>query len=270
MQSMAFIQRVTAARHQLRRDIKPIINCILYHRLYPEKKSATKRPKRRVMGTQTKAPQKVLPQATRRAQPAGASQQHNPALAQLRDAAEHSPALTNLRQLQRDANALTRGPLQRVVKKNSVPWGLDKDKWLSSETGGKLYETEQLAQEADDAARAMREIAEEAAWQQQADQHRWKFRDTTGRLTAHYEDGWGTLYGITSSAALQQYISQHKVDGDVPGKYTIDLGRFNHAVEHSRQKCTIMYDVWEKEIEVGPIKRNIAVRDVFHCGPTSG
>ena len=221
------------------------------------------------MKAQANVTHQALPVSAPRPKAMGTSRQHAPDLMQMREAAAQSPGVLGLHQLQLDAAAYSGAPIQRVVTPNLVPWGPNKGKWKSSETGREDYDTQQDAQAADDLAREARLAAEEDAWEQEADRVSWEFRDLNGRLTAHYRDGWGAKYGIQSHAQLQAYIEQYNADGDSPGQYTIDIGSYGNVKDHHMMRpCTIVYNVWIEQLTVGPITGDITVREVFHCGPS--
>ena len=186
-------------------------------------------------------------------------------LAQLRHAADQSPSVHSLHQLQQDASKYSDVAIQRIVTQNPVPWGPDRDKWLSSEIFGQLYDSEEEAQAAEDRVLAEREAQNQEAWNDAADQIAWQIEGSARR---HYDDGWGALYGIQSDNALIDRISQcddYPIGG---GEHRIDLEKHGHPQEHVMRPCTIVSDVETQTLTVGPITQDVAVYHVFHCGPS--
>ncbi len=217
------------------------------------------------MKAQATLTHRATPASTRKSNAKDTSISPLSGLTQLRHAADQSPSVHALHQLQQNASDYSDVTIQRIVTPNPVPWGPNKGKWRSSETGKEDYDTQQEAQIADDLARQRREQAEEENWNNAADQFAWQIELSARR---HYDDGWGALYGIQSDDALIDRILQ---SDDYPiggGEHKIDLGTYGHSREHVMRPCTIVSDVETQTLTVGPITHDVAVYRAFHCGPS--
>ena len=189
----------------------------------------------------------------------------------LLDVAVHGPQLQRMRALGEMANGGAQLPIQREVKASTAPWGPTKGKWITTLDSAVGYLTEEEAQVAEDAILEAQANAREDAWQLAADQQAWQFADANGRLTAHFNDGWGAIYGITSNAGLRDYIDTAvPQDQEALGDQVIDLGNRLHAGEHVSRPCSIRYTVTGPiVVTVGTITRNVFAREVYHCGPSN-
>ncbi|MGB1252924.1 MAG: hypothetical protein ACPG8W_20080 [Candidatus Promineifilaceae bacterium] len=166
---------------------------------------------------------------------------------------------------------LTQTPIQREVKKSSAGWGKTAGKWITTLAPSQGYDTKEEAQAAENKIMSDKAQAQEDAWQAEADKQAWVFKDGSGRLTEHFNDGWGDTYGITSYDDLRWHIDQTvSQDDESVGDKVIDLGDNLHADEHVKRPCSIRYDVTELiTVTVGPITRQVFKREVYHCGPAN-
>ncbi|MDB4286131.1 DUF4157 domain-containing protein [bacterium] len=162
-------------------------------------------------------------------------------------------------------------PVQREVKKIWGKWksSYDMSKEFPSEEAAKKFDDEQEVEaaakkEKEDAA-ALQEA--EAEWAEAAENAAWKFSDVAGRLTKHFQDGWGALYGIKSYDKIVQAI----IDGQgstAIGKQEVYLG--NHTNKKQVMGCNILYENKMVPITAGGITRNTLQSNIFHCGPGKG
>lgn len=82
----------------------------------------------------------------------------------------------------------------------------------------------------------------------------------------HYEDGWGTKYGIQSDDTLKT-----KVDDSVKGSGSVSLGIYEYKrwvykgdTYRKGKLCTIEY----KDVEEGTGKYKSKYTSIYHCGPS--
>lgn len=201
---------------------------------------------------------------------------HLAAQRQLIATADASAPVQGLQRLQAAADAHGARTLQRKVQKSTAPWGPTKGKWITTLKNNVGYDTQEEAQQAEDRIVAQQQQAAEAAWQVEARKKSWSFANGEGRLSEHYTDGWGALYGIQSHVALREYIEAHIPGDEAVGRNRIDLGTRVHPTEGpgstpKRRPCYIMYELFEAEdFTHGGITHNINPREAFHCGPGNG
>ncbi|OWQ87953.1 hypothetical protein CDN98_07315 [Roseateles terrae] len=200
-------------------------------------------------------------------------------LASLTGGAANAPpvALTGLER-PTDSLSTAGGIVQRVVTKSTAPWGDLKGKWVTSLNTSRGFDTQEQAQQYEDELLEVRELAQEQLaqqqereWQVEANGRAWMFADQQGRLTAHFGDGWGESYNITSYDQLRERIlASVDRDDEETGTWEIDLGDCRNLREHMVRPCKILYEV-EGVVTVikGPIHRQTVKRRVYHCGPTS-
>ena len=165
----------------------------------------------------------------------------------------------------------TEKTVQREVKLSTAPWGPTKGKWVTTLDPGKPFDSQEAAQAREDEILAAQAAAQEAAWEAKAKTDAWEFRDQQGRLTAHFNDGWGASYGITSTDELRDHILDRvdRDDEEIGDGYEIDLGTRLNDEEHLSRPCKIIYDVVDViTVTAGPVTRDTVKRSVFHCGPT--
>ncbi|VAW67338.1 hypothetical protein MNBD_GAMMA08-2049 [hydrothermal vent metagenome] len=161
-------------------------------------------------------------------------------------------------------------PVQRAVQKSTAPWGPTKGQWVTTLNTSVGYATREEAQAAEQRIIDERIIAEENAWQAKAQEVAWVFKDAAGRLTAHFNDGWGASYGITSYDDLRIYIENNvNLDEESEGNNTIDLGQKQNSNEHISKNCDIKYNATPFTVTVGSITRQVVKREVYHCGPAN-
>lgn len=168
--------------------------------------------------------------------------------------------------------------VQRVVTKSSAPWGNLKGKWVSSLDTSVGFDTPEQAQKYEDELLKKQELAQqqleqqrERDWQDEAKVLAWEFADYNGRLTEHFQDGWGEAYKITNYDQLRERILKDvDRDDEEIGEWEINLGNCKNPLEHTIRPCKIVYEV-EGVMTVikGPIKRQTVKRRVYHCGPSS-
>jgi len=186
----------------------------------------------------------------------------------MRTYANDSPRVRQLKAYQEIADSSSRSPIQRVVKQSTARWGLTQGKWITTLAENKGFDTQEQAQAEENRILAEQQDADEAAWNAAAEAKSWYFADAQKRLTKHYNDGWGALYGITSHDDIKPYIEQN-ADVEQDGENTIDLGTHFLKKENADRKCTIVYSVELITLTVGPITDTLYRRTVFHCGPSS-
>ena len=184
--------------------------------------------------------------------------------------AEASPVVQRLRSLQDLADSAAARPIQRVVTKSTAPWGASKGKWVSDKLPGRHFDTKAEGEAAEQQAQAEQDAANEAAWANAVKQNAFILRNDTGRLTAHYNDGWGAAYGITSHAELIDYVYGYNEDDGELGEHSLALGTFKNEQMPQREPCDIVYNVLDPvTISAGGWTEQVPVREIFHCGPES-
>src|SRR5262245_54594225 len=164
------------------------------------------------------------------------------------------------------------GPIQREVKMSEARWGPSQGRWITTEAPGESFATKQEAEAREQEVQQAKEQAKEDAWVAQANTDAWEFRDQQGRLTAHFNDGWGESYGITSYGELRNYIlgQVDRDSEDLGNGKTLDLGQCLNRDEHLSRPCKILYDaVKVVSVTAGSITRDTIKRSVYHCGPSS-
>jgi len=167
--------------------------------------------------------------------------------------------------------SLTGQPAQREVKQNSARWGKDQGKWYTTFDPLRYFDSAPLAQAHEE--EVLRQ--HEDGWQAQAAKQAWEFKDATGRLTEHFNDGWGDAYGITNPQELQQAIldavgPDERDTEEIGDDKVIDLGNCLHDGEHVSRPCSIRYNVTGLvTVKYGSVTRQTVFRSVYHCGPSN-
>ena len=155
--------------------------------------------------------------------------------------------------------------MQRVLIQS--PWGATKGKWRTTLDTKRVFDNKDAAQAHEEQILKNRAAEAEKAWQEEAASQAWTFKDHNKRLTTHYDDGWGLLYGIRSNTELRDFLRKVVPDNESKGIKQVDLGRHKHAGENQDRQCYILYEVIPITVKKGTIERQTVRREVYHCGP---